>query len=441
MMGFDMNDSYGAPGYEFILGAQSTGKDWFGNFYGDPTEYMLTRANKNNWLIGSNDTMLVINPFTMRNNTNLTVRISLEPFRDLRIDLNATQTHSRSRAWYGNNSSSDPTEQGSFSTSTISIGTAFENAVSENYYQSPSYTRFKEVRREIAQSKGQEKLQESREKGYNYDYVLDGAGFPAGFSGLSQDVMIPAFSAGYLGKSVKSSMIDYTTFLSQLPLPNWQVTYSGLSNFKALKQVLKSATLTHSYKSVYTIGNFATNTYYLEDDDSHLESNDFGDFYTRYSVSNVSLTENIVLGGIDITWLMGLQTRFELKKNRRIELSMSNNQIIENNAWEGTIGGGYTMNLPQIFSFEKVNERANFTLRADFTLRDDKTVIRKLAEETTQITDGRRNMAIKFTADYLLLKDLTFRLYFDWMRNNPYVSAVNTANWAAGFSLRYVLGM
>jgi hypothetical protein len=56
-------------------------------------------------------------------------------------------------------------------------------------------------------------------------------------------------------------------------------------------------------------------------------------------------------------------------------------------------------------------------------------------------TDGKRNIAIKFTADYLLLKDLTFRLYFDWMQNNPYVSTVNTLNWSAGFSLRYVLGM
>ncbi|GHT66582.1 hypothetical protein FACS189452_02710 [Bacteroidia bacterium] len=431
MMGFDMNDYYGAPGYTFILGSQS--RDWFGNFYGEGNEYMLTEARRNGWLIDGGDTMLVINPFTMRNNTNLTMRISLEPFRDLRIDLNATQTQSRSRTWYGNNSNSAPTEQGSFSTSTISIGTAFENAASENYYESPSYTRFKEVRREIAQNLAQQR--------FGSGYAIDGAGFPVGYGGLSQDVMIPAFSASYLGKSVKSSMVDYTTFLSQLPLPNWQVTYSGLSNIKALKQVIKSANLTHSYKSIYTIGNFATNTNYLEDTDFHDGTNDFGDFYTQYSVSNVSLTENIVLGGIDITWLMGLQTRFEVKKNRRVELSMSNNQIIENNAWEGTIGGGYTTSLPQIFSFEKTMEKANFTLRADFTLRDDKTVIRKLAEETTQITDGKRNMAVKFTADYLLLKDLTFRLYFDWMRNNPYVSAVNTANWAAGFSLRYVLGM
>ena len=158
-------------------------------------------------------------------------------------------------------------------------------------------------------------------------------------------------------------------------------------------------------------------------------------------MSNVSLTENIVLGGVDVTWASSVQTRFELRKNRRVELSLSNNQIIENGSWETTIGGGYSTALPQIFSFEKPADKPNLTLRADFTLRDDQTIIRKLAEATTQITDGKRNIAVKFTADYLLLKDLTFRLYFDWIQNNPYVSAINTLNWAAGFSLRYVLGM
>jgi cell surface protein SprA len=429
-MGLDFsNQYYMAPGYAFILGSQSA--HWQGNFYGDATEYMLTDARRNGWLTG--DTTLTLNPFAMRNNTSLTMKVSFEPIRDLRIDLNAMQTHTYSRSWYDNTLGS-PMEQGSFSTSTISIGTAFEDANTLNNFKSASYDKFRDVRLEIAQSIARQK--------WGNDYPLsdfrDTMSFPLGYSGVSQDVMIPAFSAAYMGNSVDRSMVNYTKFLSQLPLPNWQVTYSGLSNIKALKPVIKSATLTHSYKSVYTIGNFATNTNYVEDPGG---VNDFGDVYTRYSVSNVSLTENIVLGGIDVTWVLGIQSRFELRKNRRVELSMSNNQIIENNSWETTVGGGYSVALPQIFSFEKASAQANCTFRADFTLRDDQTLIRKIAEETTQITDGKRNIAIKFTADYLLLKDLTFRLYFDWMQNNPYVSTVSTLNWSAGFSLRYVLGM
>jgi cell surface protein SprA len=429
IMGLDKQYDYMAPGYAFIMGSQS--RSWEGNFYGDGVEYMLTEAKRNGWLTG--DTSLTLNPFSMRNNTNLTMKVSLEPIKDLRIDLNATQTHSYSRSWYGQTGTSTTlNEQGSFSTSTIAIGTAFEDATSANQFKSASYEKFRDVRMQIAHSIATQRW------GSSDMYPIGADSFPLGFSGVSQDVLIPAFSSAYLGTSVERSMINYTKFLSQLPLPNWQISYSGLSGVKALKPFIKSATLTHSYKATYTIGNFATNSNYIEDPGG---VNDFGDIFTRYSVSNVSLTENIVLGGIDVTWAIGLQTRFELRKNRRLELSLANNQVIENNSWETTIGGGYAITLPQIFSFEKPNDRPNFNTRMDFTIRDDQTLMRKLIEETTQITDGKRNIAIKLTADYQLLKDLTFRLYFDWTSNNPYVSAVNTLNWSAGFTLRYVLGM
>jgi cell surface protein SprA len=450
LLGLDKAHDYSAPGYAFILGSQS--RHWEENFYGDGTEYMLTDARRNGWLIGNTD--LTLNPFTMRNNTNLTMKVSLEPIRDLRIELNATQTHSYSRSWYGVNSPDDvtgkytpPTESGSFSTSTIAIGTAFESASSVNNFESPSYRKFENVRMDIAHNIARQQWGDAHytaADGVPPEYIgkpkypVGQDGYPLGYSGVSQDVLIPAFSAAYLGTSIDKSMINYTKFLSQLPLPNWNVSYSGLSNIKALKTYIKSATLSHSYKSTYTIGNFATNTNFLEDPGG---TNDYGDIFTRYSVTNVSLTENIVLGSVDVSWVLGIQSRFELRKNRRVELSLSNNQIIENNSWETTIGGGYAVTIPQIFSFEKRNTAPNLNVRADFTLRDDQTIMRKIAEATTQITDGKRNLAIKLTADYQLLKDLTFRLYFDWMKNNPYVSAVNTMNWAAGFSLRYVLGM
>ncbi|GHT12685.1 hypothetical protein AGMMS4956_07680 [Bacteroidia bacterium] len=439
IMGLDGAYDFNAPGAAFILGSQSS--DFWGNFGGNATEYMLTDARRNGWLIGG-DTSLIINPFSMRTTNNLTMKVSLEPLRDLRIDLTAMQTHSQSRTWYKSNEWYDdnknipllpPIEQGNFTTSTISIGSAFERANSENMYDSKAFNRFKSARQEIAQNLAHER--------FGAGYSADSAGFPSGYSAIAQDVLIPAFSAGYLGQSVQKKQVDYTKFMSQIPLPNWQITYSGLSNIPALKSFIKSASITHSYKSVYSISNFSSNTNYLEDDTAHMLRNDYGDFFSPYTIANVSLTENIVLGGIDITWLVGVQTRFQLSKNRRVDLSLSNNQILENNNWETTVGLGYSFNLPQIFSFSQPTSKNNFTTRADVSVRDDKTIIRKLTEETTQITDGNRNISIKFTADYLLLKDLTFRLYFDWLKRNPYISAVNATNWSAGFSLRYVLGM
>jgi cell surface protein SprA len=433
LLGQDERYRFNAPGWDFIAGSQS--EDFWGNFYGTSTEYMLTRAYRNSWIIG--DTTF-INPFSMNAATNLSMSATIEPFRDLRIDLTATQSHTNNKTWYdiNNNGRSTPTEMGSFSISTISILTAFENPKSETYYRSNAYNRFSQSRVEVAGELARQRYQST-----SFPTIdSNGVSYPVGFSGLAQDVLIPSFEAGYLKKSINSKTVNYADFLSKIPLPNWRITYAGLARIPALKSFVKSATLQHSYRSTYSINAFATNTNYIE---KPGQKDAQGDFYSPYSIATASLDEQIVLGSLDVMWANGIQTRVELRKNRRVDLSMTNNQIIENNAWEGAAGAGYTIaNVPQIFRFsDQQSASTSLTLRADFTYRNDKNLIRKLAEDTHQITDGRRNMDIKFTGDYALMKDLTFRIFFNWTENNPYVSAVNTENISFGFSLRYVLGL
>ncbi|MDR3297449.1 MAG: cell surface protein SprA [Prevotellaceae bacterium] len=444
LLGLDRKDNKFMPGWDFIAGSQDD-KFW-GNFYGSPTDteelpYMLSRANGNQWLIGGMSTgdTTYINPFAMNTTSNLSVRATIEPMRDLRIDLTMTQTYANSRTWYDINNSvvgNRPTETGSFSMSTISIFTAFENPKSETYYHSEAYDRFDDARATVSSRLAQK----NAEKLGISPPINDSTGQYVGYSRMAQDVLIPAFEAGYLKREVNDNLIDYSKFLTKIPLPNWQITYSGLSRIEALKPLVKSATLSHSYRSTYSINSFTTNSNYLQKRDS-LDTQ--GDFYSPYSISAVSLNEQIVLGNLDVTWTMGLQTSFKVGKNRRVDLSLTNNQIIENSTWEGTVGTGYTFNnVPQILNFsDKQGASTSLTLRADFTYRDDKNIIRNVAENTHQITDGRRNMAVKFTGDYALMKDLTFRIFFDWTEANPYVSAVNTENISFGISLRYVLGL
>ncbi|MDR0710813.1 MAG: cell surface protein SprA [Prevotellaceae bacterium] len=432
LMGLDDSYRFNAPGWDFVAGSQS--KDFWGNFYGTSTEYMLTRAYQNSWIIGDST---FINPFTMNAVTSLSMQATIEPFRDVRIDITAKQGYSNNKTWYdiNNNGSRTPTEMGSFTISTISIFSAFETPKSETYYNSKAYQRFSQSRMLVADELARQKYGAA-----SFPRVDSTGGYPDGFSGLSQDVLIPSFEAGYLNKSINSKTIRYTDFLSKIPLPNWTLTYSGLSRIAALKPFIKSATLSHSYASTYGINAFATNTNYVEKPGERDAQNDF---YSPYSIAAVSLDERIVLGSLDVAWQNGIQTRVELRKNRRVDLSMTNNQIIENNAWEGAAGAGYTLSkIPQLIVLsDQQSATTTLTLRADFTYRDGKNLIRKLAEDTHQITDGRRNMAIKFTSDYVLMKDLTFRLFFDWTENSPYVSAVNTENISFGFSLRYVMGM
>ncbi len=437
ILGLDKAYNFNAPGWDFIAGSQSS-NFWY-NFFGSPadglpTEYMLTRAERNSWIIS--DTTF-INPFVMNSATNLSMRTTLEPIRDLRIDLIASQTYSQNNSWYdiNNHGNRVPTEMGAFSISTVAFMTAFENPKASNLYKSDAYQRFADARLEVA------KQQAAAAGRYNSNAPdLDSTGFPVGYSGLSQDVLIPSFAVGYLGKGINSKTLSYTDFLSKIPLPNWTITYSGLSRIAALKPYIKSATLSHSYSCTYNIGSFATNSKYAENPNG---TDAQGDYFAAYSIATVNLTERITLGSIDLTWASGLQTRFKLDRNRRVDLSLSNNQIIELGEWVGTFGAGYTFEqVPQLLMVsDKQSSTTSVTLRGDFSYMDNSTIMRKLSEDTHQITDGRRNMSFKFTTDYLLMKDLTFRIYFDWIKNNPYVSAVNTANVAFGFSLRYVLGL
>ncbi|MGL5959286.1 MAG: cell surface protein SprA [Bacteroidales bacterium] len=430
LIGLDHQHNFNAPGWDFILGSQSS--NWRGNFFSMPEEYMLTRAHENQWIIQDSS---LINPFVMQVSNNLSFRTSIEPFRDLRIDLTASQTYTNSYAWYdiNNNGSRNPFEVGTFSMTGIAIRSAFENSNSQNLYASQAYDQFNQVRLYVAQQLAQQHY------GSNV-YSVDSLGFPVGFSQLSQEVLIPAFEIAYLGKGNNKKTINYRNFLSKIPMPNWQISYNGLSRISALKPYVRSVTLQHAYRCTYNFAGFTSNTNFVENPEGQDTR---GDFYSAYSISTIGFNENITLGSLDVTWINSLQTRFEVRRNRRVNLSLSNNQIIESNAWEGTIGTGYTFSqVPQfaIFSDGK-NSTTSVVLRADFTYRDDTNIIRKISEETSQMTDGRKNISIKFSSDYAVMKDLTFRIYADWIQNNPYVSAVNTRNFSFGFSLRYVLSI
>ena len=73
------------------------------------------------------------------------------------------------------------------------------------------------------------------------------------------DVMIPAFMAAYSGK--RRRKVDLNPFPGiKSILPNWRVTYDGLSKIPAMKKVLKSFTLTHAYQCTYSVGSFSSYT-------------------------------------------------------------------------------------------------------------------------------------------------------------------------------------
>jgi cell surface protein SprA len=125
-------------------------------------------------------------------------------------------------------------------------------------------------------------------------------------------------------------------------------------------------------------------------------------------------------------------------------MSFSNNQLSEVTNWEYIVGAGYRFeNLPiQFISTigDQKTLKSDLRLRVDFSLRNSKTILRKLAEETNNATQGQRAISVKTSADYVVSEQVTIRLFFDRMINTPFVStSFPTANTSFGFSVRFTL--
>jgi len=419
-----MNDVNGvtAPGFEFISGWQDPEFAW--------------KAIQNGWL--SKDTTLS-NPVLFTRNENLNFRTTFEPIPSFRVELSAIRTYSSNHSIYyhadanGVFNPRNPLTTGNFSMSVISIGTAFKSPNSV-------FDKFRNARIGVA-----EQLAAYRERVSTTSYQRGTADFPNGYSSLSQEVLIPSFLATYTSYAKKKAPYDD---FPKIPFPNWQITYDGLAKLQPFKKYLRTFSLTHGYRSVYTIGAYTSNLRYDDamDDGLTTVTNAINDFISKREISNVSITETFTpLIGLDMTWINNLIGRFEIKSGRSLSMSFANNQLTEIDTWEYVIGSGYRFeNLPLIFSTEKGKEKtlkSDLRLRVDFSLRKNETVLHKMVEEINQTTSGQRAVSIKASADYVISNQVTIRAFFDWAKNTPLVSGSSypMVNTSFGFSVRFTM--
>lgn len=425
-------DNYGGgtvPGWEFVAGMQDPDFAW--------------RAAQNGWL--TRDTSFNT-PTVFTHSENLNFRSTIEPIPTFRIELTANRVFTKNRNetyradLAGNYTAFNPGTNGSFSISVISLGTAFEGRNRADY--SKAFEQFKNNRIIIA-----ERLRNTRVanpgQGYNPEDNDPVTGYPIGYGPLSQDVLRASFLAAYTNTPAsKVSLKDFPL----IPMPNWQITYDGLSKIKPFKNYFKAFTLTHGYRSVYTIGSYATNLSYVEDADGFSYARNLsGDFYPQREITNVSINEQFSpLLGVDVGWQNNLTTRLEVKTSRSLAMSFSNNQLTEIYGNEYIIGAGYRFeNLPLIFESESGDKKAlksDLRLTLDFSVRENTTVLRQIVEDTNETIAGQIVSTIKSTADYRISDQVTIRLFFDRVVNSPKVSrSYRTTNTSFGFSVRFEL--
>jgi cell surface protein SprA len=274
---------------------------------------------------------------------------------------------------------------------------------------------------------------------------LTGQYFPVGYGPSSQDVLIPAFLAAYTNQGTKSV---YLGNFPRIPLPNWRITYDGLTKITAIGKFLKSASITHGYKSIYAISQFQSNLYYDETDGSasslYQQSNAF---FPEYDIGQITIQEQFApLFGLDMMWNNSLLTRIEFRKTRNLTFSMINKQLTDLSTDEVIIGLGYRIKNVSFTvtsmsgSGRKNKITSDLDIKIDFSIRNNRTVLRRVDEDIDQVSSGQKVFSINSSIDYMLSNSVTIRLFFDKAINNPFVSnQYRNSTTKGGISIRFSL--
>ena len=413
--------SLNAPGLGFVFGSQ---KD--------------IRPRGDAWITKDSSQ---VQPFLNKYNDNLSMSASLEPLPDLKIELTALRTTSQSHQEYRRYNdtlnrfqSFSTMDNGSFTMSYIIIGTSFtKNGEKANsaLFEKMIYDRQIIAKRYSARNPW------SAGK-------IDTTGFPVGYGGTDQEVLNTAFLAAFSGRD--PSKISLSAF-PRIPLPNWRITYDGLTKIRAIKKVLRTLTITHAYLSTYSVGSYTTNIQYQEKNGYSSELDNSGNFIPKNQIGSVSITEQFnPLIKIDMGWVNSLLSSFEWKRSRNLAFSFDNDQLTEIFTNELIFGLGYRFKNVRL-SFislgttgKKTKYKSDLNLKADLSIARNMTTLRELNQAINQISTGQQVITINFTADYNLNQRFNLRFYFNKIINNPYVSnQYYTSNTKGGITLRFTL--
>ena len=451
------NQGAWAPGLDFAFGLT-------GDSYVD-------KARDRGWLWLSDS---IATPASTNKTEDLQVRMTLEPVRNLKIDLNAARTQTTARSVQYMYEGSPTTQSGTFSMTTLSLRSAFEGmGDAEHGYHSASFERFCNSLESFRQRV------EQRYVGATYPQgsALAGQPFDAANGGVglySADVMVPAFLAAYTSSGGNSLNIFPT--LSRM-LPNWTVRYSGLSKLPWFRDVFKSVNINHSYKSIYAVGAYQSYSTFME-----LMGPGLGfisDATTgmpvpssMYNVSTVSINESFSpLLGIDVTLQNNLTCKLEYKTIRTLNLSMTSVQINESSSHDWVLGMGYTISNFNPFgpkarkvksgrksgngqndAQQKQNSssrnnrsssgyNSDLKLRLDLSYRKQAAISRDIASMTSAASSGNTAFKLSFSADYSFSRLLTMSFYYDRQTNTPLLtsSSYPTTTRDFGLSLKFSL--
>lgn len=410
-LGYDFDRN--APGWGFLLGSQRD---------------IRPEAIRNGWI--TRDT-LQNQLYATALTEDLSFRALAEPFPRLQIDLNAIRLDNRTyNASFRYDAATDdfesftPFVSGTYSISTSTFATAFQD-------HKMLFRRFEQNRKIISQRLGSQNP---------HSGGTDSDGYAAGYGKESQDVVVTAFLATYMGKNAT----DFTPGgFPKIPIPNWRVNYSGLSSLPVFEEWFASLTLSHGYNSQYSISGytslprFSTSQGYPDAFDAN------GNFVTEFQFQQVSIFEQFVpLVGIDVRFRNGLTANSEYRKTRALNLSLQNSQLAMQTEEAIIFGMGYrTNNFRFPFGwFDQFDLTNDMNFRVDFAFNDLLTQVYRSDVAESEISAGNRNISFRPSVDYMINQRFNIRVFYDSNSVRPYTSQTFATSYMNfGFNLRVML--
>ena len=427
---YSENNGQVLPGYTESLGFFGTTKPSLGFVFGSQSDIRFEAA-KNGWLT---EFPSFNEQYTMVHNNKFDLVAEINWIDDFSIDINANRSFSEN--FFENFSvinneynSLNPYRSGNFSISTIMIGTSFEKS---DQYNSKNFETFQKNRLIIAKRLA---LLNGNSNGQ-----FDEFGFPKGYGKNNQAVLIPSFVAAYTGSDPNNISLNA---IKGTPLPNWSIQYTGFLNFEFFKDRFKRFSLSHSYRSSYTLNSFKSNLEF--DTENNMLTDQSGNFLNETLYTNVNLVEQFnPLLKIDMEFKNSIRVLMELKKDRALSLSLDNNLLTESSGMDYSIGFGYRVKdlkfRNNIRGRQSVSS-GDLNIKADLNYRDNITIIRNLDLLENRVTAGQSIWSFKLSADYALSKNFNAVFFYDHLFSEFAIStAFPQTTIRSGLTLRYNFG-
>ncbi|HHB79554.1 MAG TPA: cell surface protein SprA, partial [Saprospiraceae bacterium] len=451
------DEGFSSPGWDFVTGFQ-------------PNDNKLNSFASNNWIT---DNIMLNQPLSRTYAQEFNASVTVEPFRDFKIDVDASKDFTRNRTEMFKDTLNDgfrdivhalPRTVGSYTVSFYNANTIFQKDIVGLFHQ------FEENRKVISRRL---LIQNYKDQGLPVPAELPAhqvdTGFVEGYGRFQQDVLVPAFLSAY---TKTDPNVEKLNFFKTLPRPNWKLTYTGLSKIPMFKELFRSFSLRHGYSSKMTVNAYNTATNYDPNNRNKLNENTYS-YYSQFEIPDISIREQFnPLIGLDMRMKNDMSLNFSYNKARNLDLSFVDYKLAETKTTDVTFGFGYTIKNVEIGFLSKKKKRGrkkkvkkkepkngkngkkpsnsrgakkpkakNLVIKMNFSLRDDVTFNHQLDQNVTIPIRGTNTFSMSPTIDYNINKRLTLQFYFDHRRTTPKTSSSPpTVSTSSGITLRFNLG-